>query len=48
MVQMETQDTRNGVSSDWQKAIVERLKQHGLALPEASTSFLKWANTQVT
>ena len=34
------------MSSDWQKFVVERLKQHGLALQDASSSFHKWAEAQ--
>ena len=48
VVQLETQGTGNGVSNDWQKPVVERLKQHGLALQDASSSFQKWADTRVT
>ena len=46
MVRLETQSSGNGVSSDWQKLVVERLKQHGLALQDANSSFQKWADTQ--
>ena len=40
MVRLETQGTGNGVSNDWQKTVVERLKQ------DASSSFQKWADAQ--
>lgn len=42
-VQIETKGRGNGVNSEWQKAIVERLKQHVLTLQDASTSFQKWS-----
>ena len=35
------------MNSEWQKAIVERLKQHGLALQEVSVSLQKWSDAQV-
>ena len=32
---------------EWQKAIVERLRRHGLALQEASVGLQKWSDAQV-
>ena len=45
-VQVGVSNSGNGIRSEWEKTIVERLEQHGKALRDADASFRKWSETQ--